>query len=963
MKKIISLYNLFLFMIKVKHSLTVILLFLVPFFCQSQNFGGNPASLKWKQINTLKARVIFPVGLDSQANRIANIMQLMDTATAKTIGGSQRKFNIVLQNQTTIPNAYVRLAPVMSELYMTPGQDNFSTGSIRWDDNLVTHESRHMQQFSNFNKGITKVFSFFLGQEGQLFANGLLVPDYFFEGDAVWQETLVTAQGRGRMPAFFNGYKSLWQANKNYRWNKYRSGSLKDFVPDIYPLGYILTGYGYEKYGQDFWNKVTDDAVRGKRLFNNAVAKYSGIPFKQFRQNAMDYFKEQSFGVKKDTAYNFSAYAYVTGIKKDNIIDYLFPNFIGEDSILVTKKSYKEVNSFYLLVNGKEERIRVKNFVLDDYYSYKNGKIVYASYQSDARWGNRDYSVIQLLDLKTKEQKQLTFKSKYFSPDINADGTEIITVGTSTDGSNNLYRLNAITGAVITKLPNTDNLFFTQTKYIDNNSAVSAARTPDGTIGLVKVDLTTGTTKYIMAPSFNVSGYPYVKGDTVYFTMMTNNADKIFAITLSDEKMFQITNNLNGVYHPSVNAKGKIILSSFTADGYRLATVNADAINWQQINKDNYNYASTGSLHTKTALTKRGAAALYSLTDKQNPVTKYKKLFKLFNFHSWRPIVADPEFGYSLYGDNVLSNFSNAINYTYNRNDKSHTIGFNAAYAGWFPVINIGAEQSFNRTLDTAFGKSVRFNSATVKGGLSIPLSFVGGRTNKFLNFGAGYNIEQYYYKGVGKNVFDNKAIKYGNAFLSFSNINRTARQHINPRWAQSISLSYRDAFSFRDSRKFVANASLYFPGIAVNHSLVINGSYQKRDTLSDLFSNTFSYARGYEALSTRRMYKLGANYHFPLLYPDWGVGGLIYFQRIRANAFFDYNIALTRVPYTNGITALTDIKGRSTGGELYFDTKIWSALPVSFGVRFAHLLDVDLLNPKAKNRWEIIIPIGLIPN
>ena len=28
--------------------------------------------------------------------------------------------------------------------------------------------------------------------------------------------------------------------------------------------------------------------------------------------------------------------------------------------------------------NGKEEKIRVKDFVIDDYFSYKNGKIVYA---------------------------------------------------------------------------------------------------------------------------------------------------------------------------------------------------------------------------------------------------------------------------------------------------------------------------------------------------------------------------------------------------------------------------------------------------------------------------------------------------------------------------------------------------------------------------------------------------------
>ena len=104
-------------------------------------------------------------------------------------------------------------------------------------------------------------------------------------------------------------------------------------------------------------------------------------------------------------------------------------------------------------------------------------------------------------------------------------------------------------------------------------------------------------------------------------------------------------------------------------------------------------------------------------------------------------------------------------------------------------------------------------------------------------------------------------------------------------------------------------------------------------------------------------MYKLGANYHFPLLYPDWGFGNMIFFQRVRANAFYDHTIAHARV---NGI--LTDIKNRSAGAEIYFDTKAWNALPVSFGFRFSHLLDRDLQNPGVKNLWEFIVPIGLIP-
>lgn len=105
-------------------------------------------------------------------------------------------------------------------------------------------------------------------------------------------------------------------------------------------------------------------------------------------------------------------------------------------------------------------------------------------------------------------------------------------------------------------------------------------------------------------------------------------------------------------------------------------------------------------------------------------------------------------------------------------------------------------------------------------------------------------------------------------------------------------------------------------------------------------------------------MYKIGVNYHFPLFYPDGGIPGLVYFQRIRANVFYDYNSATARV---NNI--LTEVKGRSSGTEIYFDTKVWNSLPVTIGIRYSRLLDADLLNPGVKNRWEIILPIGLIPD
>jgi hypothetical protein len=941
-------------------------LFLIPALCSAQNFGGNLSSIKWMQVNTPSSRVIFPKGLDSQANRVNNVIKLLDSVTLYSIGDKKRKWNVVLQNQTTNSNAYVRLAPVISELQLTPGQNNFSNGSLRADDNLIIHEDRHMQQFSNFNHGFTKVFSFLFGQEGQLLANGITIPDYFFEGDAVFQETLVSAQGRGRMPYFFNGFKSLWLQNKNYSWMKLRSGSLRHYTPDHYQLGYPLVAYGYDKYGEDFWRKVTGDAVEFKGLFysfSNAIEKYSGKTYTQFRLDALQYFKAQTLSPdQQDDRFNF-----ITPVRKNNVVDYLFPAFVNDDTIIVTKQSYKQVNSFYFLISGKEKKIRMKDYVTDDYFSYKNGKVVYAAFQSDPRWDNRDYSVIQLLDIYSKQQQQLTFKSKYFSPDINDDGTEVIAVNVKTDGSNFLHRLNAATGELISEVPNANNYFFTQTKYIDNNNVVSATRNAKGQMALVKVNLTNGSTELLTEFSYNVLGYPQVVGNLVYFGMTdhytANNktADRIFAVNLSSKELHRITNNKNGVYQPAINSKGDLIFSAFTSDGLRLVkTVAADINKNDVVHNDS---SAITNVPANRSLQTRGAGVLHQLAETKNEAAKYRKSFGLLNFHSARPFVDDPELGYTFYSDNILSSFHSEVKYTYNRNEQSHAVGFDVVYAGMFPFLRAGVERSFNRKVDTGSSivQTFNYNSTKLYTGFSIPLSFINGRTFKYLNFGGTYNSEKIYvpYQISGKET-DVKALNYVNAFFSFNNQSRKPKQFINPAWAQTFSFTYRDAFNIIDNHKLVADASLYFPGLFTNHSLVIDGAFQKRDSLGpDFFSKTFSNSRGYQDLNQRRMYKLGVNYHFPLCYPDWGFGNIIFFQRIRVNAFFDYGSSLTK--FRDGTIA--EIKSRSTGAELNFDTKVWNALPVSFGIRYSRLLDRDLLNQGAVNRWEIILPINIIPN
>src|ERR1700712_2758081 len=216
--------------------LPTILLLLNTTTSRAQEFGGNPPSIKWKQVNTPAAKVIFPAGLDSAGLRVANIVQQMNSAIQPTIGFKQKQVSIVLQNQTTIANAYVGLAPFRSEFFLTPEQNSFDIGSLPWASQLAIHEFRHVQQYNNFNVGFSHVLKVLFGEGGAALGNVIAIPNWFFEGDAVFNETHVSDQGRGRLPYFFNGFRALWASDTQYSYMKLRNGSYRDFTPNWYPL-------------------------------------------------------------------------------------------------------------------------------------------------------------------------------------------------------------------------------------------------------------------------------------------------------------------------------------------------------------------------------------------------------------------------------------------------------------------------------------------------------------------------------------------------------------------------------------------------------------------------------------------------------------------------------------------------------------------------------------------------------
>ena len=937
----------------------------------AQRFGATPPSVNWKQINTDSARIIFPEGLDSQAQRVASLVHYQANQLSVPLGDQLKKINIVLQNQTTISNGYVGLGPYRSEFYLTPFQNNFDQGSLAWIDQLAIHEYRHVQQFNNFNNGISKLMSVLFGQEGYALAINASIPDWFFEGDAVYNETVLSGQGRGRLPLFMNAYPSLWQAGKNYSWMKLRNGSYKDYVPDHYNLGYLLVNYGYEKYGLDFWARVTKDASAFKGLFypfQHAIKKHAGVNYQTFRNEALGYYRK----MRSDTSSASSRHSpgfrsaqqgtinqgteagnmNIFPVKKNVVTNYLFPYNISADSLLYLKTSYRRRPAFYIKDEKGEHKLRVKDISNDDQFSYRNGKIVYAAYENDARWRWRDYSVIRLLEIQTGLQKTITKKSKYFSPDISATGQKIAAVEIAINGKSEIHILDAATGNVENRIGNNEISLFTDPKFINEDSLVTAVRFKDGRMALALVDWKTGSIVRLTPPSFNVVGYPSVSNNIIYFTASDKGSDNVFAIKLDDQKIYKITNGELGNYFVNVS-NDKISWSTFTAEGYQLQQKNntsltGEPINFTDANKSGETYPVSHSNTISEILSK-------DFSNRYFPVSKYRKGTRLLNFHSWRPYYEDPEFTFSLYGQNVLNTLETDLYYLYNQNDNTNAVGFNTMYGGWFPYFNVGTQYTFNRTQLSGNNKLRVWDQIDTRVGLSIPLSFTSGRTFKNFTLGTDYVYRNDRIKGPSKLNFANTNFSYLSHRISFSQQVESAVQHIYPRLGYAISTQYNHVITKYDSWQFIGRASLYLPGFASTHNLVLTGAFQERDTLDALFGNQFPYSRGYKEAYFSRMWRASANYHFPLFYPDWGFANILYLQRIRANAFFDFTKA-----FSNNKKNTAD--QRSVGGEMYFDTKWWNQYELTFGFRVSRLLDNDFYTKAKGTVFEFILPVSILP-
>jgi hypothetical protein len=904
---------------------------------RAQQFGGFPPSVRWQQIRTDTAQIIFTPAAGAQAQRIAGIIHRM-AATEGPANTRLRRIPIVLHNNTTLANGYVALAPFRSEYFLVPGANIFEFGNLPWSEQLAVHEYRHVQQFNRFNRGLSRAAGVLLGQEGRSLFNSAAVPDWFFEGDAVYAETIFTPQGRGRQPWFFNGFQSLWKEGRNYRWAKLRNGSYRDLVPNHYPLGYLLVNYGREKYGPDFWTKVTNDAAAYRGLFypfQQAVRRYSGQKFRAFREEALASYSHH-VSRKRDEQ-----------VERETVTNYQFPVLTGGDTLLYLKDGFKNIPGFYQKTGNREKRIALRSIASDDWLNFSKGTIAYTAYSTHPRWALIDYSDIVLLDAASGKERRITHRQKYFTPALSPDGSQVVAVQINDSLQSALHVLDR-DGKVLLSRRTPAGALFVHPQFIDAGNIIVGIRHPGGRMSLHLFEIASQKFSQVLPPTQATIGFFFPAGGKVYFTSSLNGTDDLYELNLETKATFRLTTGGVGHYFPSV-AGGRLNWSEFTSNGFRirqqeLASLQRIEVPVGQWGLEQAPFPVAGS---------DSVQSLLAPTETAFPVSRYKGSTGLINVHSWRPYYEDPEFTFSVFSDNVLNTFSNELFYRYNHNESAHSVGFNTAYGGLFTVLSAGVEHTFTRTVRTPT-RDYELSATDVRFGYSVPLNFTYGKTYKYLRFGSDIVFNWTRPIGATKDVLLPFSSYYLSHTIAWTQQLPRAHQQIFSHLGYSLLGNLRHRI---DEKGYLAlgSGTLYLPGAARTHSLVLQGSIQQVDTGNVVFANRFANSRGYDDVFYSRMWRLSANYHLPLLYPEIGAANIVYWSRLRANAFYD----LTRV-YSRNKQNTADL--RTVGGELFFDTQWWNQYPVTLGIRYSYLLDADFVGAGSPHVWEIVLPISLLP-
>lgn len=873
----------------------MLLLCLIPLVragAQYYDSGQDPASLRWQQIKTPHFRVIFPDNFGAEAQKYARLLEESYSELSVLYPLAKTNMPVIIHSYSMESNGYVSWAPHRMELFPLPGQSNLPMDPAK---QLAVHETAHVLQLSSLNrKGFGKALWYILGEQA-VGLSALEIPQWAFEGDAVYAETVTGLSGRGRSNAFTQEARALAASSGGiYGYDKMIAGSYRDFTPDHYVFGYLMMN-NIRTISGGTWSNAISKVSSGYPFnpVNYILKKETGLTKKKLYDSTFSYLTERW---NDSTSLTSPGYPAINIREKKNHVSHYMPHRAGSDKIVSLKTSLDRPSCFVITdeSDGTEHVLTTTGYVYPFIFSYADSTLVWSEQYPDPRWDNRDYSVIKKMNIGGGPVTQLTSRSRYEAPDLSPDGRTIVAVSTTPEFSYSLIFIDAFTGETLMDVAIPDNRIIQRPAWSSDGKAVTVVTVSAEGEG-IRTYHPTGK-KWVVNRPETVTDIIQAQlvNDTLYFLAQGDGSDNVYRVT-GDTTVSRVTGSRFGISGFSVTGN-ELLFSDYSTDGFNIAsadrTVTAGPV--------------TGSMKNviPAVAPLPSAAGDKPLPEPASYVAKpYNKAGHLLNFHSWFPfygdideIQTDPTTikpGVTVMSQNHLSTLISSVGYEYS--EGSHYFHSGIKWKGWYPVIE--ADITYGGKQIVTKDSSAIPDPAEVSGDMVLNASiydqlwFAHGKFRQLFMPALYMNYRNRYTYLSEENEYD-KGVALLTGRLYLSNTFRTAYRDINPRWGQVIDLRFTAAPGDNElygSRRY-ARGILFFPGLITGHSFVLSAGYENQRPVREmLYRNNIAYPRGYgDNLISEELFSLSADYTLPLFYPDFAAGSLLYLKRIRGSLFFD---------------------------------------------------------------------------
>lgn len=884
-------------------------------FSQFFDDSQNHPSVKFKEINHPTYQIIFPSNAEAQAQKVANVLEHAITYVSQSLGHLPRPISIIIQTQTIQANGFVQMAPRRMELYTIPSQEfDFQD----WLNSLAIHELRHIVQYDK----VVPRLGAPLFEELKLALFGINLPAWFFEGDATITETLLTEAGRGRQPIFDQTLRTNILSNRNYTYSKNYLGSLKNFTPNYYTLGYYMTGKLRYDFGENILNNTLSRIAKFPLRpynFSRSLKKNGAYSTPQLYAKTINYL--DSIWNNQLQSRNPEKHISINKVSAKEPSNYLIPVEIGQDSILFLKTSLSKTAYIGLIHNNKEEKITSIGSQIERNFSYAKGNLVWDEYRRDERYGKRDFNEIVIYNIYTKKHQTLTKKSKSFSPALSKDGKKIAFIEVDNNGNFNLKEILLDQNNTVHTVNQIKGFTLQTPSYSEDGRkiVVTGVNEKGKTILIYDLDQNKWTKLFeeerqlIARPIFGLNGILY----KAHYTGVEN----IFYFNLIEKKKYQLTNAEFGATNVSLSQSGKYFLfNDYQPDGYNISKSFFNELNKTLI----ADTSKTLPIFFDKLKTQENTLNIFSgIESKTYPIKKYSELNHLFYFHSIEPIAEnldnDARIGLNLVSNNKLNTLSSSMGYAYNSSLNANEFFAKLSYKKFYPIFSINYINNENLSyaklpLKQGGYQLTPYTWRENKTDFEVYVPFFRNWINKGLSTGLRVNTSYTHRSDPSLKLigFKKDFIFPMQYQLSLSYSTARAARDLAPKYGISILANYQHyPFDHKINGNYIyVRSAIFLPGIYTNHSLQIRYNTQNSSG-TFVYTTNIPRARGYAHLAPLAKLEntLLADYKFPIAYPDWELGPIAYIKRFRGGLFTDFeNLSSNSAFRSYGLSLSTDM-------------------------------------------------------